>query len=74
MKKLILSLLLLATVTAAAAEPVWLTDLDAAKARGLATAYVGMMWGGALICDANAPGDWQKDPHAQSTAKHFFAA
>lgn len=35
MKKLILSLLLLATVTAAAAEPVWLTDLDAAKAQGI---------------------------------------
>lgn len=35
MKKLILSLLLLATVTAPAAEPVWLTDLDAAKAQGI---------------------------------------
>ena len=35
MKKLIQSLLLLVTVTAAAAEPVWLTDLDAAKAQGV---------------------------------------
>ena len=34
MKKLILSLLLLATVTAAAG-PVWLTDLDVAKAQGV---------------------------------------
>ena len=35
MKKLILSLLLLATVAASAAEPIWLTDLDAAKAQGV---------------------------------------
>lgn len=53
------------------------TEAEIAPAREglrLATAYVGMVWGGALICDANAPGDWQKDPQAQSTAKHFFAA
>jgi thiol-disulfide isomerase/thioredoxin len=35
MKKLILSLLFLATVAASAAEPIWLTDLDAAKAQGV---------------------------------------
>ena len=34
MKKLILSLLLLATITARA-ELTWLTDLDAAKAQGV---------------------------------------
>lgn len=35
MKRLFHSLLLLASVAAAAVEPVWLTDLDAAKAQGV---------------------------------------
>lgn len=39
-----------------------------------ATAYLGMRWGGAMLADANAPGDWQKDPRAISAAAQFFAA
>ena len=53
------------------------SDAEIAPARDglrLATAYLGMCWGGALLADANAPGDWQKDPQAQSTAAKFFAA
>ena len=53
------------------------TEAEIAPARdGLrfATAYLGMVWGGALLADANAPGDWQKDPQAQSAAPQFFAA
>jgi NAD(P)H-dependent FMN reductase len=40
----------------------------------LAAAYLGMGWGGALLADANAPGEWRKDPQAQSAAAGFFAA
>lgn len=53
------------------------SDAEIAPAReGLrfATAYLGIVWGGALLADANAPGDWQKDPQAQSAADRFFAA
>jgi NAD(P)H-dependent FMN reductase len=40
----------------------------------LAAAYLSIGWGGALLADANAPGDWQKDPKGQSAAAQFFAA
>ena len=53
------------------------TEAEIAPARDglrLATAYLGMVWGDTLLADANAPGDWQKDPQAQTTAPRFFAA
>lgn len=40
----------------------------------LSGAYMAMRWGGALLTDANAPGDWQKDTAAQAQARHFFTA
>jgi putative NADPH-quinone reductase len=40
----------------------------------LAAAYLGIGWGGALLADANAPGDWQKGLEGQSAAAQFFAA
>lgn len=36
--------------------------------------YMAMRWGGVLLTDANAPGDWQKDQAAQDQAKRFFTA
>ena len=67
-----------------AAKRAWLimahagsSEAEIAPARDglrLATAYLGMVWGGALLADANAPGDWQKDPRTISAAAQFFAA
>lgn len=40
----------------------------------LSAVYMAMRWGGALLTDANASGDWQKDAAAQANARHFFPA
>lgn len=40
----------------------------------LASAYLGMGWGGALLVDANAPGQWQQDKAAMARAAGFFTA
>jgi NAD(P)H-dependent FMN reductase len=40
----------------------------------LSAVYMAMHWGGALLTDANAPGDWQKDAVAQEQAAQFFTA
>ncbi len=40
----------------------------------LASAYLGVAWGGALLVDANAPGEWKKDTDALAQAKGFFPA
>ncbi|MGV8987836.1 MAG: NAD(P)H-dependent oxidoreductase [Cypionkella sp.] len=37
-------------------------------------AYMGMAWGGVLLADANAPGDWQTDQAALTQARGFFTA
>lgn len=46
----------------------------AVEALRLSGVYLAMRWGGALLTDANAPRDWQKDPAAQANARHFFPA
>ena len=46
----------------------------AVEALRLSGVYLAMRWGGALLTDANAPGDWQKDAAAQVNARHFFPA
>ncbi len=38
----------------------------------LASAYLGMGWGGVLLVDANSPGQWQDDPSALAQAAGFF--
>lgn len=35
--------------------------------------YMGMVWGGAVLSDSNAPGQWQKDAGAIAAAKALFA-
>lgn len=40
----------------------------------LSGAYLGMVWGGVLLADANAPGDWAHDPAAVTAAAQFFPA
>lgn len=37
-------------------------------------AYLSMRWGGALLTDANAPGDFRADAGAMAQARRFFAA
>lgn len=36
--------------------------------------YLGMDWGGVLLADANAPGDWRADAGAVAAADRFFGA
>lgn len=38
----------------------------------LAAAYLGMVWGGTLLVDANAPGQWRDDGAALAQARGFF--
>lgn len=38
----------------------------------LSAEYLAMHWRGALLTDANAPGDWQKDEAARTRATQFF--
>lgn len=38
----------------------------------LASAYLGMAWGGTLLVDANAPGAWAEDKAALMQAEGFF--
>lgn len=40
----------------------------------LASAYLEMSWGGALLVDANKPGEWINDTGALASAKGFFPA
>lgn len=39
----------------------------------LSAAYMGMIWAGALLVDANRPGDWRQDAAAVAAAAGFFA-